>query len=95
MQELTLVRDGERHTWMMSAALFERVVEMVGRIHAAQQGHYVGCAALYARAAPLALAAPYADAVEDARQSVIFAELLRWMTAVARAEYFPLFPPAR
>jgi len=95
MQELTLVRDGERHAWMMSAALFERVVEIVGRIHTAQQGHYVGCAALYARGTPLALAAAHADAVEDVRQAVIFAELLRWMTAVARAEYFPLFPPPR
>ena len=32
-----------------------------------------------------------ADAVTDDREPTVFSELIRWITAVARAEYFPQF----
>lgn len=93
--DLSLARVDSRYVWIVSDALFKRVLATVNRIHLAQQGHYIGCAALHARATPLALAGEASDNSDGARQPTIFAELLRWITAVARAEYFPIFPAAR
>lgn len=89
--DLGLARRGERYVWMMNARLQERYAELLATVIAAQQGEYVGCAALYARARPLPLAAEFADAVDTTRPAIVFNEILRWITAVARAEYFPVF----
>lgn len=94
MGDLSLGRGEGRYGWRMNEAFFQRVLETVNRIHLAQQGHYLGCAALYARAAPLALEGEAPD-TGGARQPTIFSELLRWITVVARATYFPVFPPRR
>lgn len=88
---LGLVRLEGRLAWQMDGELAARYREILERLVPAQQGHYVGCAALHARAAPLPLAAPWADAVDPARPAIVFNELLRWVTALARAEFFPLF----
>ena len=91
MNDLNLAYIDGRYAWTMNDALFQRMLEMVNRLHLAQQGHYLGCAALYARAAPLALTGEQSEISDGARQPTIFAELVRWITAVARAQYFPLF----
>ena len=98
MHDLGLSEVESRWAWTMNEALFGRVLAMIKQIHLAQQGHYVGCAALYARAPALPLAS---DAVCDAANDVdggrlptIFGELVRWITAVAQVEYFPLFASA-
>lgn len=95
MSDLQLARVDGRYVWTMNEALFQRMLEMVNRIHLAQQGHYLGCAALYARAAPLALLGEESDMSDGARQPTIFSELVRWITAVARAQYFPVFAARR
>ncbi len=95
MNDLALARVNGRYVWTMNDALFQRMLATVNQIHLAQQGHYVGCAALYARAAPLALTGEHSDDGDGARQATIFSELVRWITTVAHAEYFPLFPVSR
>ncbi len=95
MNDLNLAQIDGRFVWTLNDALFQRMLETVNRIHLAQQGHYVGCAALYARAAPLVLSGEQSDNSDGARQPTIFSELVRWITAVARAEYFPVFAARR
>ena len=92
MNDLALARVDGRYVWTMNDALFQRLLATVNQAHLAQQGHYVGCAALYARAAPLALTGEHDDDVDATRQATIFSELVRWITTVARAKFFPLFP---
>jgi len=95
MKDLSLTQVEGRFVWTMNEDLFQRMLEMVNRIHLAQQGHYVGCAALYARATPLNLSGEQSDTSDGARQPTIFSELVRWITTVARAEYFPVFAARR
>jgi len=85
-----MTRDG-RHVWTMTPSLKRYYDEMLEEVAAAQHGHYVGCAALYARAPALPLAEQWADPVDATREQQVLAELVRWITAVARAYYFPLF----
>lgn len=87
--ELGLGRRGDRYVWTASAALAKRYHALLAEVEADQQGHYVGCAALFARAAPLPLNPAWADAVDLDREQQVFAELLRWVTAAARRHYFP------
>ena len=84
------VRD-DRYVWTMNNTLLERYKQMLASIVASQQGHYVGCAALFARAEALPLSAEFADVVPAGREPTVFSELIRWITAVARAEYFSEF----
>jgi len=91
MSDLGLARRGDRHVWIASAALAERYRALLTEVEADQDGRYVGCAALFARAAPLALNRVWADAVDADRDQQVFAELLRWVTAAARRHYFPTF----
>ena len=95
MNDLALARVDGRYVWTMNDALFQRMLATVNRIHLTQQGHYLGCAALYARAAPLVLAGEAENDGDAARRATIFSELLRWITTVARAEFWPLFPARR
>jgi hypothetical protein len=95
MNDLQLARVEGRFVWTMNEALFQRMLETVNRIHLAQQGHYIGCAALYARAAPLALLGEQSELGDESRQPTVFSELVRWITAVARAQYFPVFAARR
>ncbi len=95
MGDLHLAHVDGRFVWTMNEAFFQRMLEMVNRIHLAQQGHYVGCAALYARAAPLTLGGELSDLGDGAREPTIFSELVRWISVVARAEYFPVFATRR
>ncbi|MCB1747941.1 MAG: hypothetical protein KDK06_12245 [Gammaproteobacteria bacterium] len=81
-------RDGH-FGWTVNADLAERYAELLPAIVDAQQGQYLGCAALYARAAPLPLDPQWADPVDGRREEQVFAELVRWITAVARRHYFP------
>ncbi|MGR8920967.1 MAG: hypothetical protein ACU85V_15235 [Gammaproteobacteria bacterium] len=90
--DLGLTRRGERYAWTMNAALEARFEAMLARVQADQQGAYVGCAALYARAPALPLDSAWADPVDAERPQVVFAELVRWIAAVARRQYFPAFP---
>ncbi len=89
--DLGLARRGERYAWMMNARAEERFRALLANVNDAQQGEYVGCAALYARTQPLPLSPDYADAIDPSRTPIVFNEILRWITAVARAEYFPQF----
>ena len=92
--ELGLALREGRNVWTMTPALKRHYDEMLEEVAAAQHGHYVGCAALYARAPALPLAETWADPVDTAREQQVLAELVRWITAVARAYYFPLFDTA-
>ena len=92
--ELGLTLREGRHVWTMTPTLKHYYDEMLEEVAAAQQGHYVGCAALYARAPALPLAEQWADPVDTTREHQVLAELVRWITAVARAYYFPLFDAA-
>ncbi|MGE0483127.1 MAG: hypothetical protein AB7Q81_03215 [Gammaproteobacteria bacterium] len=89
MTDLGLERRGARFGWTVSEALVERYFDLLGAVVDGQQGEYLGCAALYARAAPLPLAPQWADPVDGEREEQVFAELVRWITAVARRHYFP------
>lgn len=89
--DLGLAEHDGRTVWTMNAGLYDRYLQHVASVRDAQQGSYVGCAALYARTEPLPLDPAFADPLESGRQTTVFAEVLRWMTAAARAEYFPLF----
>jgi hypothetical protein len=84
------VRD-DRYVWTMNNALLERYEQMFAAVEESQQGHYVGCAALFARSRPLPLSPDIADEVPAGRDPTVFSELIRWITAAARAEYFPEF----
>ena len=84
------VRD-DRYVWTMNSSLLERYEHMLASIEESQQGRYVGCAALFARAEALPLSAAFADEVPAGRDPTVFSELIRWITAVARAEYFSEF----
>ena len=75
-------------------ALRSRYKALLGQISGDQHGHYVGCAALFTRAAALPLATAWADSIESDKDPIVFAELLRWITAVARKQYFPAFTQA-
>ena len=86
---LTIVDDS--YVWTMNDALVDRFRRLAATVTDPQQGHYVGCAALFARTDPLPLTAEFADAVTDG-QPTVFSELIRWITAVARAEFFGQFP---
>ena len=88
---LGLASRGGRHVWTMNSSLVERFQQMFSDVRNAQQDHYVGCAALYARTDPLPLATEFAGVCEAGKQPTVFAEFIRWITAVARAEYFPRF----
>jgi hypothetical protein len=88
---LGLEAQGGRYLWTMNSVLLEHFAQMAAQVREAQRGHYVGCAALYTRTDPLPLTPRFADAVQGGRQPTVFAELIRWVTAVARAEYFPRF----
>ena len=89
--DLGLARSDGRFTWTASAELAARFREIRADIIQGQQEHYVGCAALYARAPALPLAPQWADEIDRQRDQVVFAELLRWITAVARRQYFSTF----
>ena len=90
-KDLGLAAPAGRYLWTMNSALLERYNEILTTVRESQQGHYIGCAALFARAKPLPLSPDFADAVTDDREPTVFSELIRWITAVARAEYFPQF----
>lgn len=87
--DLGLTHRGGRYAWTANAALIRRYHELLAEVEADQQGSYVGCAALFTRAAALPLAPAWADAVDTHREQQVFAELLRWVTAAARRHYFP------
>ena len=90
-KDLGLATSAGRYVWTMNSALLGRFDEILTTVRESQKGHYVGCAALFARAEPLPLSPDFADAVSDDREPTVFSELIRWITAVARAEYFPQF----
>lgn len=92
--DLGLTRRGDRFVWTMNTALRSRYKALLGQISGDQHGHYVGCAALFTRAAALPLATAWADSIESDKDPIVFAELLRWITAVARKQYFPAFTQA-
>ncbi|MEX2482074.1 MAG: hypothetical protein WD928_14550 [Gammaproteobacteria bacterium] len=87
--DLGLTRRAGRYAWTANADLSRRYRELLAEVEADQQGSYVGCAALFTRAAALPLAPAWADAVDANREQQVFAELLRWVTAAARRHYFP------
>ncbi len=90
-RDLGMKRGDERYVWTMNSASLERFEQMLSSVQGSQQGHYVGCAALFARSQPLPLNTEFADAVPAGRDPTVFSELIRWITAVARAEYFSEF----
>ena len=89
--DLGLVAVEGGYEWTMNSALLGRFDKMLAMIRDSQHGHYVGCAALFARAEPLPLAPDFAGVVTGGRGPAVFPEVIRWITAVARAEYFPQF----
>ena len=93
-KDLGLVAPAGRHVWTMNSALLRRFDGILTTVRESQRGHYVGCAALFARADPLPLSPDFADAVTGDREPTVFSELIRWITPVARAEYFPQFEGA-
>lgn len=89
--DLCLTEREGGYMWAANDSLVARYRELESGIEADQQGHYVGCAALYARASALPLAPQWADEIDGSREQIVFAELLRWITAVARRQYFSAF----
>jgi len=89
--DLGLMEEGDRYVWMMNEALIVRYNQILKSIESSQEGHYVGCAALFTRSDPLPLNDEFADEVPSGRDPTVFSEIIRWITAVARAEYFPEF----
>ncbi|MGR8947821.1 MAG: hypothetical protein ACU84Q_07230 [Gammaproteobacteria bacterium] len=88
MDDLSLILQDDQYLWNANAALVERFKNYLQQVHESQQGHYVGCAALYTKVEKLKLR----DTNEAARtETTAFAEILRWISLVAENEYFPLF----
>lgn len=83
-------RDG-KHAWTMDGALHARYESLAADVAPSQRGQYVGCAALYTRTEPLPLDPRFALPVDPAQGATVFAELLRWTSAAAAAEFLPLF----
>lgn len=90
-EELGLAPGSGKLAWTMSDAFHARYESFAAKVAAAQRGTYVGCTALYARTEALPLDPAFADPLGTDRHTTVFAELLRWMSAAARAEFLPLF----
>ncbi len=90
--ELGLRQQEEQFVWTMSTTLRESYAELLETVLNAQDGHYVGCAALFARVAALPLDESWADPVDAGREQPAFAELLRWTTGAARRLLFAQLP---
>ena len=92
VNDLELTKEGHRIIWCANPKLVHRYSKILETIIDAQKGEYLGCAALFARSSPLPLASAWSEPRDALKEQNIFSELLRWITAVARKQYFSCFP---
>lgn len=91
IDDLGLTRRDDGFEWVMNGQLEARYDALLETLVDGQQGVYLGCAALFARAPALPLATAWADTAPAGEDAIVFAELVRWIGAVARRQYFSLF----
>ncbi len=91
MSDIELINRDNRYTWCANDQLVKRYSQIFDNIVEFQNGEYSGCAALFARAKALPLSEKWADKVEITKEQNVFSELIRWITAVARKQYFSCF----
>ena len=91
MSDVELIKTDNRYTWCANDQLVARYSQIFDNIVQFQNGEYSGCAALFSRAKALPLSEKWADKVELKKEQNVFSELLRWITAVARKQYFSCF----
>ena len=91
MSDVELINRDNRYTWCANDQLVKRYSQIFDNIVEFQNGEYSGCAALFARAKALPLSEKWADKVEITKEQNVFSELIRWITAVARKQYFSCF----
>ena len=89
IDDLSLTMIDGQYMWRANQAFVERFNTHLERIHASQQGHYVGCAALYTKVEKLKLCDQQGH--ESRQETTAFSEILRWISVVAESQYFPLF----
>jgi hypothetical protein len=86
--DLSMEKIGGKFVWKMNGEMYNRYNIILKKIETRQNAHYVGCAALHARSAPLPLSEQWSDQPSKNGDLSIFSELLRWVTAVANKQYF-------
>ena len=91
INDLELIEDGNRLVWCANSNLERRYLEMLETVLEAQNGSYTGCAALFSRSSSLPLPSSSTDLANEFREHNVFSELLRWITAIARKQYFSRF----
>ena len=89
--KLSLVKEKERFTWVVDDDLAKNIAEIHKNISTQQHKKYYGCTALYAKTEPLPLNSQWADEIDSSREHLIFSELIRWITAIARKQFFCTF----
>ena len=89
--KLSLAKEKERFVWTMDDELAKNITQIHKTISAHQGNEYYGCTALYAKTQPLPLNSQWADKVESNREQLVFSELIRWITAIARKQFFSTF----
>jgi hypothetical protein len=89
--KLSLTKEKERFVWTMDDELAKNITQIHKTISAHQGNEYYGCTALYAKTQPLPLNSQWADKVESNREQLVFSELIRWITAIARKQFFSTF----
>ena len=88
IDDLSLTKSESQYLWCANSALVDRFNRYLEQVRDSQQGHYVGCAALYTRVKKLKLRE---SGLSDSDDTTAFAEILRWISLVAEDQYFPLF----
>ena len=91
MIDTDLIRKENRYIWRANDQLVERYSRIFKNVVQSQNDSYSGCAALFSRAKSLPLSEKWADKVETKKEQNVFSELIRWITAVARKQYFSCF----
>ena len=89
IDDLSLTVEDQQYLWVANQAFVERFNGHLERIRASQQGHYVGCAALYTKVEKLKLRDQQQR--DSSQETTAFSEILRWISVVAENQYFPLF----
>jgi len=89
--DLELIEDNGRFVWCLNNNLEKRYSKILKSVLESQNGSYMGCAALFSRSAALPLPGSDPEWNNELKEQNVFSELLRWITAIARKQYFCCF----
>ena len=89
--DLELIEDNGRFVWCLNSNLENRYSKILTSVLESQNGSYTGCAALFSRSSALPLPIGDPESSNEVKEQNVFSELLRWITAIARKQYFCCF----